>query len=458
MRTNASLVPKPFWISTNLRCVVAATLIAATLIAVVGCGKQTPVQEITVQESGIQVQEVSLPSSDANLDWPQWRGGVAGNAGDAAVPTQWSDTENVRWVADVPGRGHSSPIVVGDLVVLGSATEQPEQQVVIAYDRDTGTQRWQTVVHNGGFPPTQSVHPKATNANSTLASDGKHFVTAHLNNDRVWVTALDTDGNQVWQTDVGAFDSKFGYAPSPILYKSLVLVAGDNRGGGYLVALDMSTGEIAWRRSRESASSYSSPALVNVAGTDQIVMTGLDKMISYDPATGDPLWETNCIAEATCGTVIACGDLLLGSGGYPSKETVCISAAGDRVWSNRTKIYEPSMITDGQNVYAFSDDGIGYCWNAADGTELWKKRLGGNFSSSPVLAGGNLYVSDLSGNGYVIRATGDQFVQVAKNQLGDDCYASPAIAGNAIYFRVGVGRESQRRERLYCIAERPSGE
>ncbi|TWU55636.1 outer membrane protein assembly factor BamB family protein [Rubripirellula reticaptiva] len=426
------------------------TLACILGLATIGCSKTTPVKEISIEQSGIAVEDIS--PSEVDLAWPQWRGGTGGLADESSVPTTWTDQTNVRWKADVPGRGHSSPIVVGDLIVLGSATEEPPQQLVVAYDRASGQEKWRTVIHSEGFPSKRSVHQKATQANSTLASDGTHFVTAHLNGDHIWVTALGSGGELLWQTDIGAFSSKFGYAPSPVIYKSLVIVAADNQGGGYLVGLDIRTGDIGWRRSRGAVSSYSSPALVTLDGSDQLVITGLEKMASYNPATGDLIWETECISEATCGTVVSDGTHVFASGGYPDSETVCIDATGNRVWENRTKVYEPSLITDGENLFGITDGGVAYCWDAANGTEHWKKRLGGNFSSSPVICFGNIYVSDLSGNAFVFKASKDSYELVSKNKLGNDCYASPAIAGDAIFYRVGIGSGEERVEKLYCIA------
>ncbi|MCA9132238.1 MAG: PQQ-binding-like beta-propeller repeat protein [Planctomycetales bacterium] len=437
----------------QLLCPVLAIL-AVLAVSTVGCRKQTPVMEVSIDQSGVQVEELT-DLNHVDMAWPQWRGGVGGQANVPSLPTQWSEEINVRWQANVPGRGHSSPIVVGDLVVLGSAMEDSAQQLVLGYDRQDGRERWKTVVHSGGLPSGREVHHKSSHANATIASNGTHLITAHLNRDHIWVTALGLDGQQLWQTDVGAFASKFGYAPSPIMYKSLVIIAADNSGGGYLAGVDVRTGEIAWRCSRGNTSSYSSPALVTLDGTDQVVISGDDRLASYAPATGEMLWETPCIAEATCGTAIATADRVFASGGYPEKETVCLDARGRQIWSNRTGLYEPSMVTDGESLFAITDNGIAYCWDVADGTERWKKRLGGNFSSSPVIAGGNVYVSDLSGNGYVFRASGEKYELVSENRLGDDCYASPAIGGDAIFFRVGVGQGRQRSEKLFCIADAP---
>ena len=425
-------------------------VIAIVIVSAVGCRKKTPVEEVSLSESGVAIAARDL-SSIAD-QWTQWRGPRGdGIAIGQSPPTSWSADE-VRWRSNVPGRGHSSPIVVGGLVVLATAEDAAEKQSVIAYDVETGEPKWQTAIHEGNFPRRSEIHQKATNANSTLASDGNLLVATFFNNERVFVTALDLTGEQVWQTEIGAFGSKFGYAPSPALYESFVIVAADNFGGGYLAALDLNTGDVAWRVARGDASSYSSPRVATVGGVAQVLISGGDRLASYDPANGDLLWETNCISDSTCGTVVATDDLIFASGGYPDKETICLDAQGKRVWSNRTKVYEPSLIADQGFVFAVADNGIAFCWDAADGAKRWQQRLGGNFSSSPVIANGKLYVADLNGNCHVISATGDGFEAVAKNPIGEDCYASPALFDDALFFRVGIGQGEKRREQIIRVS------
>ena len=99
-------------------------------------------------------------------------------------------------------------------------------------------------------------------------------------------------------------------------------------------------------------------------------------MSSYDPATGELNWETDCIAEATCGTAVVSGDKILASGGYPDKQTVCLSDKGKILWSNRTKVYEPSLVADANHVFAVTDEGIAFCWRVSDGQEMWEKTFG----------------------------------------------------------------------------------
>ena len=441
-----------------MKCPTYARLGTSLLLCLplMACRKQTPVNEVSIQTSGVDVVDQDL--STLSNQWHQWRGPSGdGIAKGQDIPTQWADEENIRYVVDIPGRGHGSPILIVNLVVLGTALQEQQKQMLIAYDQQSGKKKWEAVIHEGGFPGSRDVHQKASNANGTPASDGEVIITAHLNQERIYVTAVDLLGQRKWQTEIGAFDSKFGYAPSPILYKSLVIVAADNFGGGYLVGLDRASGEIAWRTKRGDASTYSSPHLASIEGVDQILVSGGDRLASYSPDTGEVRWETPCLSEATCGTVVTSKNRIFASGGYPDKETVALSGNGTRLWSNRTKIYEPSMVTNGDLLFAVSDNGIAYCWDAENGDERWKKRLGGNFSSSPVLCSGKLFVADLQGNCYIFEANPDAFELVSKNRLGDDCYASPAVDKGAIYFRIGKGDERDRREKLICIASGSTG-
>jgi outer membrane protein assembly factor BamB len=281
---------------------------------------------------------------------------------------------------------------------------------------------------------------------------------AFLNADNVIASAVDLNGEILWQREIGKFVSKFGYAPSPVLYKSLVIFAADNSGGGYIAAVDGQTGELAWRIKRGTFSSYSSPAIATVGGRDQLLISGGDAVTSYDPATGDQNWSTACIAEATCGTIVTTSDLIFAGGGYPDRETVCLNADGKQLWSNGTKVYEPSLLVVGDDLIAISDDGVAYCWQAKSGDVVWRKRLGGDFSASPILCNNVIYVSNLSGDTFVFSTAGGKYQPVAKNKLGSDCYASPAVADGQLFLRIGIGAGRDRREQLVCLAEPKTAE
>ena len=169
------------------------------------------------------------PCLYAGDDWPQWRGtNRDGRALDEVVPVNWSETKNIIWKAAVPGRGQSDPTVVGPSVFLTTADEQ--QQSLLCFDRKTGEQSWQAIVHKGGFDSEK--HEKCSLAAPTVACDGERVFVAFLNRAAIYVTAFSMGGQQLWQQKVSDFNSKFGYGASPLLYKSYVIVASDNQGGG----------------------------------------------------------------------------------------------------------------------------------------------------------------------------------------------------------------------------------
>ena len=418
-----------------------------------GCAKSAPVQEVSAATGGAAVRADDL--SALSSEWSSWRGPSGnGHVPDQPLLTTWSETQNVLWQVDVPGRGHGSPIVIGDWILLSTAEETAQEQSVVAYRRQDGLQVWSRVLHQGGFPGTGEMHHKSTHANPTLASDGARVYCAFLNSGKIIVSALDVySGKTVWEQDVGDFISVFGYAPSPLLYQSLVIVAGDNKGGGYLVALDRETGAIAWRVARPAENTFSSPAVVALQGRDQLVITGSEQVTSYNPATGDLLWNSPGTAKATCGTVVATADRVFASGGFPGRQTVCLDGSGRLQWSTNDRLYEPSLLVFGEFLYGVSDDGFATCWSVADGQEQWKQRLGGSFSASPIVCNGLIYVSNLSGQTYVFRANPKFYEEVAVNKLGDDCYTSGAVKESRLYLRIGRRSGTGRKEQLVCLGE-----
>jgi outer membrane protein assembly factor BamB len=435
--------------------ILIVTAMAMALIAS-GCGRRVNrVAEVSASSSGVTVSE--MPNKvDLAKDWPWWRGPNGnGVATSKQALTEWAEDKGILWKAMIPGRGHSSPIVVGNQVFVATAIEESQQQIVVAFDRKTGKENWQSVIHSGSFPSDRDLHRKSTHANGTIACDGERLYCAFLNGGSIVVSCLDIAGKPVWSQDLGAFDSKFGYAPSPLLYKSLVIVATDNQGGGSVAALDRLTGKIAWRKSRPAVSTYSSPVVANVAGRDQLLLSGCGKVSSFDPTTGDELWSCSGTAEATCGTVVWNNDCVFASGGYPEKQTLCVKADGSKeiVWSNATRCYEPSMILAKELLFAVTDDGIATCWDPATGKQNWKQRLGGNFSASPVACGDSIYVCADNGTTTVFKASATGLEVIAKNNLGDDCFASPAICDEQIFLRVGEQQSGKRQEVLYCIGK-----
>ncbi|MFM9067873.1 MAG: PQQ-binding-like beta-propeller repeat protein [Planctomycetota bacterium] len=393
----------------------------------------------------------------AETDWPWWRGparnGIAA-ASAKAPPTTWSDSQNVIWKTAVPGRGHSSPIIVRDRVFLTTAQNKTQVHSVLGFDRATGKLLWQQDVSQGGFPAHN--HPKNTEATSTLASDGERLIATFFHHETVEAIALDFDGQVQWRQKAGSFNPRryeYGYAPSPLLYRNSVIMAMEYDGDSSIVALERSSGKSLWRTPRPANISFSSPVIAHLAGEDQLLMSGGEKITSLNPATGKALWSTEGTATATCGTIVWDGDTIFASGGYPQSETVAVKAdgSGQVLWRNNQKCYEQSMLAVDGYLYALTDNGVVFCWRATDGQEQWKKRLQGPVSSSPVLAGGHIYWSNEGGITYVFKPNPKELEIVAENRLGDDGFASPAVVGNRLFLRGSKGSGDMRQEFLYCL-------
>lgn len=388
-------------------------------------------------------------------DWTQWRGPSHNNVAEPGqnVPTSWSATQNIVWQARVPGRGHSSPVVVGDLIVLTSADEQGQRQGVFAFDRQSGKQQWATVVSQGGFP---KIHAKNTHASSTACSDGQRIYATFNHHNKVEAVALDMAGNIVWRQDVGAFLPRlyeYGYAATPTLYKGTLIISGDCDTVAWLKALDTKTGRVVWQQDRPKMLNWASPVVATLAGKEQLLISGCERIASYDPATGRPLWSQPCLTIATCGTVVWDDDTVYASGGYPKKQTVAVKAdgSGEIRWSNGVKCYEQSMLYHDGHLYAVDDGGIAYCWHAKSGREMWKTRLQGPVSSSPVLVGDTIFAANERGTTFVFKANPQRFESIGRNQLGDETFASPVVVDNRILLRVATGNGAGRQETLYAI-------
>jgi outer membrane protein assembly factor BamB len=414
------------------------------LFAAAGCGGR-PVETIAARDAGAAE---SLPAVQvAADDWPWWRGPTRNNHAQGPLPpTTWSETENVLWKAEVPGRGHASPCIWGDAIYIATADEDKETQSLLAYARETGDLRWTREIHRGGF---MHAHSKNSQASPTPACDGERIFTAFLSGGGLWVTAVDVEGEIVWQTQAGPYSSQHGYGSSPVIFRSLVIVSGDNLGQGYVTAIHRQTGEIAWRTPRDNGPSYGTPVLATTGGREQLIISGQSKVNSYDPATGEEIWASPGPAEVTANTVAWNDELVFAGGGYPETAVMAIDAAGGSkvVWQKDFKAYVPSPLAIGDRLFVVQDNGVARCLNAKTGEEIWTKRLGGDFTASPVVVNDAIFVPDEDGLMHVFKAT-DRFEEIARNNLGDGGFASPVICGGRLYLRT--------LHHLYCIGEKPA--
>lgn len=406
-----------------------------------------------------EIPELSeFPKLSAETDWPWWRGPHRnGIASSDPVPTDLGPGKNVLWKTPVPGRGHGSPIIARGKIFLPSADEQQKIHGVFAFDLETGKQEWAVEVNRGGFPARN--HAKNTEASPTIATDGERLYASFFHHEKIEVVALNPDdGKVLWKQVAGPFSPKrfeYGYAPSPLIYKNSVIISGEYDGSSFLTALNRETGKPLWKTARPNNITFSSPVVAHVAGRDQLLLSGGEQVASYDPATGKQLWTVQGTTFATCGTMVWTDDIVIASGGYPKAETIAVKADGSRqvLWKNNQKCYEQSMIVIDGYVYALTDQGVLFCWRATDGQEMWKQRLSGPVSASPVYAGGNIYWANEAGSMYVFRPNPEKFDPVAENDVGES-FASPAVSQGKLFLRVADRSSGVRQEYLYCFGKK----
>ncbi len=399
-----------------------------------------------------------LPAADAAVpvtaapawksgDWPWWRGPLHNGTAESGqqVPQSWSAESGIVWRTAVPGRSHGSPIVVDDQVVVEIADSE------LCLDRRTGSRVWESVIHEGGLDVKGN--KKSSMASGSAACDGERFFVNFLNGDSVYLTCVDRKGKQQWQVPVSAYVNHQGFGASPLLWEDLVYSVADNKGGGAIIAASRETGEVVWKRERPAVPNYSSPVIFDVGGRVQLFLTGCDLVTSLNPLTGEVLWEIPGATTECVTTTVTDGRHIYTSGGYPRNHVAAVAAdgSGKIVWENGSRTYVPSMLIHEGTLFAVLDAGVAMCWDSASGEELWKGRIGGTFSGSPVLVNDQIHVTDESGRTTIFRASRDAFEVLAQNQLGDEVFATPAICGNRIYTRIAETKDEQRQEYIGAI-------
>ncbi len=386
-------------------------------------------------------------------DWPAWRGqGQQGSVKEENYPFHWSASKNIRWKVELPGAGNSSPIVWRDQVIVTASEGLTHSRLlVLSFDRQTGKRRWATRLFATPAPaPFSLFPPERGQAAPTPATDGRHLIALFGTGDLV---CLDLQGNPLWLRSLGTeyrpFRNDYGIAASPILVDDLGLVQIDHAEGSYLLAFELATGKTRWKTSRAVYDNWSTPVLAEVNQQRQVICLGTYTIQGYDLKTGKELWSLDGVERLCATTPIVRGTRLYVTSG-PNGANLAIELSSrpkpQVLWeSKKTGPFIPSPIVVGSLYLVCDDQGILRCLDADSGEEKWTRRLNtGRQRPSPVAAGNKLYFTSLNGTTVVLRA-GTDYQELARNQLGEDIAASPALADGCLYFR---GAKS-----LFCIAE-----
>lgn len=384
-------------------------------------------------------------------NWPGWRGPRGdGSSLEENPPVAWKLPEDLAWKAPVPGQGHSSPVVWGDRVFLTTAIPETQARLLLCFDRGTGALLWkQTVVE----APLEAKNNENSYASATPATDGERVYVSFLDGYDVVVSAYTLGGDREWQVRPGRFKSQWGFSHVPVLFEDSVILVCFSKGENFLVALNRNDGHTRWKTVAEvPTQSYSAPLIREMAGREQLIAPGNKAVTSYDPRTGKVLWVVEGLADDSVATPVyhEKTGLVLTCTSWPQKVLRAIrpDGAGNVSTSHvawRTTEgapYVPSPVAAGEWFFTSSYAGrSAYCFDAATGDVLWKEPMGLHHAS-PVTAKGMVFFLNDDGVMHVVRA-GPRFELLARNELGEPAYASPAFNGGHLLVR-GF-------QHLYCI-------
>jgi outer membrane protein assembly factor BamB len=448
---------------------------------------------------------VSIVHAAETSSWPAWRGTTGtGVAPGAQPPIKWSDQQNIKWKAKIPGLGYSTPIIWKDRIYLLTAIEtneggaapaaatnpppaadRPEggppkggkrggpgggkggggfgggggptkvhEFAVIALDRSTGKIIWQKTARRE--LPHEGRHDTNTFASASPLTDGEHLYVPFGSRG---FYCYDLNGNLKWEKDLGDMRTKlsFGEGSSPALAGDLLIINWDHEGGSYIVALNKKTGSEVWRTPRDDSTSWSTPLVVEHQGRAQAIIPASKKTRSYDVKTGETIWEASGLGANVIAMPVTGHGLVYVMSGYqrPAIQAIKLTARGDVsekpdvVWSVRQNgPYIASPVLSGDRLYVTKDrTGNLSCFNALTGEYLYQDQpLPGIrvLYASPLLAGGHLYIAGREGTIVVVKDA-PKFEVVATNKLGEGIDASPVALDRELFLR--------GHEHLYCISE-----
>jgi outer membrane protein assembly factor BamB len=414
-------------------------------------------------------------------NWHHWRGPDAdGTAPKADPPVKWGPATNIKWKAELPGRGSATPVVWGERVFvltavktdrLAKADELPKPDprfdtktdppthfykfVVLCLDRGTGKVLWERVAAER--VPHEGHHPSHSYAAGSPTTDGRRLYASFGS---FGTYCYDLDGNLVWSRDLGRLHTRLGWgeAVTPVVRAGNLLLNLDQEADSALYCLDAATGQTKWAARRDERTSWNTPLVAEFGGKTQVIVSGTTRIRSHDLATGEVIWSCGGMTVNPIPSAVRFGDAALAVSGYRGAAAVSVplSSKGDLGTDGKvnwrtapgTPYVASPLLMDGRLYFTQSLDAIYTVLDAATGKPVVdKERLpqAKSFYASPLGAAGRVYLVDRSGTTVVLKA-GDTFEVLAVNKLPEEIDASPVAVGRQLFLR---GHTS-----LYCIEEK----
>jgi outer membrane protein assembly factor BamB len=390
-------------------------------------------------------------------NWPEFRGPTGdGHADNADLPVTFSPTDHVKWATPIHGKAWSSPVIWGSQIWLSTANEEGTELGVVEVDKDSGKiLRDDLLFHN---PTPQFCHQFNSYGSPTPAiEEGRVYVTFGSPG----TACLDTKtGRKIWERTDFVCNHYRGAGSSPIIWNNLLIMNFDGSDFQFIVALDKDTGKTVWETKRSTdfndlgpdgkvtregdfRKAFSTPQVYLQDGQPVVISSGAKAHYAYDPRNGKEIWRFDEPEAQSAATRPVINDgIAYIPAGFGKAGLLAIKLGGSGVLSANDLVWrmkkaapnKPSVTLVGDLLFTVNDGGIASCVDAKTGNTIWSERLGGNFSASPIYAGGRLYVGNEEGKFYVYEA-GREFKVLAQNQFPDGFMASPAVSGNALFLR-----------------------
>ena len=457
-----------------------------------------------IASTTLLVPAFAADSDRYNRNWPQWRG----PAGNGLVlhgnpPLEWNEAKNIKWKVAIPGKGHATPIIWEDKIFIlsavpneapaqaqfvptrnffaqpqnpppgaereggrpprgegqgrpggrggGNKPTQPYAFTILCLDRTTGKVLWEKVARKE--VPHQGVQPSNTYSSGSPVTDGERVYSSFGSHG---LYCSDLDGKILWEKDLGKVSVTFGEGSSPALWQNSLFVVQDNNGESFVHAFDKKTGRELWKKKRDESSGWTTPALIQHAGKTQLIISGSNAVRSYDPQTGELLWQCSGLGSNPVPMVVSDQDTVYAMSGHrnPAGLAIKLGRSGDLTGTDavRWKIdrgtpYVPSpLLYDGLLFFCQRTSGIVACLDAKTAQPHFQEARLENISgvyASPIGVNNRIYLPGQNGTVVVLEKAKELKV-LASNKLDDGFDASPAVVGEELFLR--------GRSHLYCIA------
>jgi len=393
-------------------------------------------------------------------NWPCFRGPTRqGISNEKGVPLEWSQASNIVWKRPIPGEGWSSPIVFDERVFVTTATDGGASFRLLCLDRLTGTVLWNKQVLRQKPGHKQNFNSYAS---SSPVTDGRRVYVLAFDGT---LAAVSMEGSVIWTHREFEYYSEHGLGVSPILYRDLLIVPFDGSSSGpdkklgwqkpwdqaLILALDKNTGNVQWRGRRGSSRiAHITPQVLSENGRDQLVSSAGNVVQGFNLKTGERIWTVSSPGEGVVPSVVIGDGLIFTTSGFGDSTIRAVRTGGKGdvtkthiAWESTDDVSKiPSMLYVRPFLFLVTETGVAKCLRAETGEVLWRERLEGRYSASPIWADGRIYFLSEQGKTTVVQA-GGEFKVLAENELNEKCCASPAVSQKHIFIR--------SENNLYCI-------